>query len=72
MAALSRFCGAVPEKPYPRGNEACARDDLAAAAVLNGQSVDDLIKASDDFGAYIAFRADITDDGGWLFALAGD
>lgn len=47
-------------------------DLLVAVAALNEMSLPDLIESTDRFGAYALFRVGITENGRWLFALAGD
>lgn len=45
---------------------------LEAVAALNGETVEQLIDISREFGGYAGFRVGIAEDGRWLFALAGD
>ena len=47
-------------------------DTLRQVAALNGWSVEELIADADDFGGYAGFRVGITEDGIWMYALAGD
>ena len=47
-------------------------EELARIAVVNGTTVEQLVAAVEEFGAYAWFRTGIAEDGRWLFALSGD